>query len=154
MTVAVSMGHSLWNLALIWVALGQAGSSAPCSLSDNGWVESGNLALRALPAESCLFSQARALAGRPRLSGGWLLPGKGNCSCRDPPSLSLDLGGPGPWGAKVELWDLSLSCQNRELTFVLVVVYFFTLPLQCNQSKSQVVVFIYFNFLLELEKVY
>lgn len=123
MTVAVSMGHSLWNLALIWVALGQAGSSAPCSLSDNGWVESGNLALRALPAESCLFSQARALAGRPRLSGGWLLPGKGNCSCRDPPSLSLDLGGPGPWGAKVELWDLSLSCQNRELTFVLVVVY-------------------------------
>ena len=91
----------------------QAGFQAPGSLSDKGWVESGDLTLRLLPAETCPLSQGWALAEDPN----WVLDGK-------PAS-------PGPfllawaWTSEVEGGALRLEPLLSELrvAFVLVAVY-------------------------------
>ena len=85
-------------------------SWAPGSLSDDGWAGSGDLALRTPSAEICLFSQAWALVGGPRLGVGRALQGRVPGPRGDP----LLLARLGPRRAKVEPWDLALACQNRE----------------------------------------
>lgn len=70
----------------------------PCviilALSDASWVDPGNLAQRALPADICLFNQAWAMAGGPRLGSGGTLLGRLTGPHRDPPPLGqgLELG--------------------------------------------------------------
>ena len=71
---------------------------------------SGDLALREPPVEICLFSQAWALAGRPRLGAGQTLWGRVTSACRDP----LLSARPGPPRVKVVLRDLARTYQNGE----------------------------------------
>ena len=70
----------------------QAGSRAPGSLSDKGWVGSGDLTLRLLPTETSPLSQGWALAEDP----DWMLEecplGRKTSQPGTPPlSLGLDL---------------------------------------------------------------
>ena len=81
MAAAGSMGHSPWDLDLIWAAWGEAESWAPGSLSDDGWAGSGRLALR---AEICLFRRVWALVGGPRLGVGPMVQGRVTGWCWKP----------------------------------------------------------------------
>ena len=80
---------------------GQSGW-APGSLSDDSWVGSGNLALKELSAEICLFKWAWALARGAKLGAGQMLPGR-VYNLSGTPSYYP---GPGLQRAKVEPWDL------------------------------------------------
>ena len=78
MAAAVYMARSLRDLALLFGRPEdpevQLGPWAPGSLSDDGWAGSGDLALRAPPAEICPFSRAWAMAGGPRRGAAPMLP--------------------------------------------------------------------------------
>ena len=85
-------------------------SWAPSFIIDNGWARRGDLALRELPVETCLFSQAWALSGRLSLGAGQTLWGRVTSACKDP----LLSARPGPPRVKVVLRDLAQTYQNRE----------------------------------------
>ena len=95
-----------------WVMWGAWGQLGPRHLAPQQWWlgRSGDLALRELPAEICLFSQAWVLAGRPRLGAGHMIWGRVTSAFRDP----LFSARPRPWRVKVVLRDLARTYQNRE----------------------------------------
>ena len=85
--VAACIGCSLWDLAptiwTAWGAWGRGGSWAPGSLRDDNWAGSEDLALREMPTEMHLFSQAWTLPREPRLGAGWMLCVRVTEPCRD-----------------------------------------------------------------------
>ena len=86
MVVAVFLGYSPWaRLPSAWhkelEGLLGPGHLAPSVMTA---AEAGNLAQRALPTDICLFSQAWALVGGPRLGAGQRLLGRVTGQCRDP----------------------------------------------------------------------
>ena len=89
----------------------------PGSLNDDDGAGSGDLAPRAPPAESCLFSRIWAQAEGPRLDAGQMLLGRVTGWHRGPRGQKLNLG---TFLPRTE----TLSSEQR-LTFVLVEVYRF-----------------------------